>query len=81
MSIVSDKSVGFLETMFTFGEGDLAYGCVDTQLLMPSGAGLMVGWLVKLPNMMISKKRTSERVEFRPFRRATEKACCSRTSS
>ena len=44
INIVSDESVGSLEVMFTFGEGDLAHGCVDTQLLIRSGAGLMVGW-------------------------------------
>ena len=44
INIASDASVGSLEVMFTFGEGDLARGCVDTQLLIRSGAGLMVGW-------------------------------------
>ena len=43
-NIVSDASVGPLEVMFTFGEGDLARGCVDTQLLIRSDAGLLVGW-------------------------------------
>ena len=42
--IVSDESGDSLEAMFTFGEGDLARGCVGTQLLIWSGAGLMVGW-------------------------------------
>ena len=30
--------------MFTFDEDDLARDCVDTQLLIRSGAGLVVGW-------------------------------------
>ena len=42
MNIVSDESVGFLEVMFTFGEGDLARGCVGTQLVIRSGASLMM---------------------------------------
>ena len=44
INIVNDESVGSLEVMFTFGEGDFARGCVGTQLLIRSGAGLMVGW-------------------------------------
>ena len=38
MNIVSDESVGPLEVMLTFGEGDFARGGVDTQLLIRSGA-------------------------------------------
>ena len=44
INIVSDESVSSLEVIFTFGEGDLAHGCVDTQLLIRLGAGPMVGW-------------------------------------
>ena len=44
MNIVSDELVGSLEVMFTFSEGDLARGCVGAQLLVRSGAGLMVSW-------------------------------------
>ena len=44
INIVNDESVGSLEVIFTFGEGDLARDCVDMQLLIRSGAGLMVGW-------------------------------------
>ena len=44
INIVSDESIGSLEVMFTFGGADLARGCVDTQLLIRSGAGQMVGW-------------------------------------
>ena len=43
INIVGDESVGPLEVMFTFGEGDLARGCVDTQLLIRLGAELMAG--------------------------------------
>ena len=41
--IVSDDTVGSLEGMLTFGAGDLARGCIDTQLLTQSGAGLILG--------------------------------------
>ena len=44
INIVSDESVDSLEVTFSFGEGDLAHGCVVTRLLTRSGAGLMVGW-------------------------------------
>ena len=44
INIVSEELVGSREVMFTFGEGDLARGYVDTQLLIRSGAGLMVDW-------------------------------------
>ena len=37
--------------------------------------------LVRLPRMRISRRSASERVEFRPFTRATVRACCSCTSS
>ena len=42
-NIVSDESVCSLQVMFTFGEGDLARGCVGMQLLIRSGAELMAG--------------------------------------
>ena len=43
INIVSDESVGSLEVMFTFCEGDLARGCLGTQLLIRSGVELMAG--------------------------------------
>ena len=55
--------------MFTFGEGDLARGCIDMQLLIWSGVELMAG--CQMPSMRISRRSASERVKFRPFTRAT----------
>ena len=43
--------------MFTFGEGDLARGCVDTQLLIRSGARLMVWVSPVAQNENITEKR------------------------
>ena len=42
-NIVSDESVCSLELIFTFGEGDLARGCVGMQLLIRSSAELIAG--------------------------------------
>ena len=75
---VSDNSVGSLEVMFTFGAGDVARGCVDTQLLMRSGAD---GELVKFPSIKNSRRSAFKRVNFHMFTRATAGTCCSRTSS
>ena len=44
--------------MFTFGEGDLARGCVGMQLLIRSGAELMPG--CQMPSMRISRRSASE---------------------
>ena len=41
--MASDESIDSLEVIFIFGAGDLARSCVDTQLLIRSGAWLMVG--------------------------------------
>ena len=44
VDVVSNESVGTREVVFTFGAGDLARGCVDTQLLILPSVGLVMVW-------------------------------------
>ena len=59
VDVVSDESVGTREVAFTFGAGDLARGCVNTQLLILSSFGLVMVWTF-LP---IGKNEVSEGLE------------------
>ena len=48
VDVVSDESVGTREeVVFTFGAGDLARGCVNTQLLILPSVGLVRIWTIR----------------------------------
>ena len=42
VDVVADKSVGTRVVVFTFGTGEFARGCLDTQLLFLQCVGLVV---------------------------------------
>ena len=44
IKVVSGEPVGSIEVAFTFDAGDLARNCIVTQILMRSGAGVVVDW-------------------------------------
>ena len=47
VNVVSDKSVRTREVAFAVGAGDFARGCVNAQLLVLPGVGLVVVWTVR----------------------------------
>ena len=59
VNVVSDESVGTREVAFTFGAGDLARGCVNTQLLILLIVGSVVVWTIR----PIGKNEVSEGLE------------------
>ena len=59
VDVVSDESVGTREVAFTFGAGDLARGCVNTQLLILPSVGLVMVWTIR----PIGKNEVSEGLE------------------
>ena len=67
INIVSEELVGSLKVIFTFGEGNLARPVAQSKNVTEKPAR----WGRVPP----------DGVEFRPFTRATVRACCSRTSS
>ena len=47
MDVVSDKSVRTREVAFAVGAGDFARSCVNSQLLVLPGVGLVVVWTIR----------------------------------
>lgn len=45
IAMVSDEYVGTREVAPTFGAGDFARGCIETQLLVLPIVGVEVGWI------------------------------------
>ena len=69
VDVVSNESVGTREVAFTFGAGDLARGCVNTQLLILPSVGLVMFWTIR----PTSKNKVSEGLEIQfPFPCETE---------
>ena len=56
LDVVSNESVGTREVAFTSGAGDLACGCVNTQLLILTSVGLVTVWTIRT----IGKNEVSE---------------------
>ena len=47
VNVVSNESVRSREVAFTFGAGELACGCVTTQLLIMPSVGLVMVWTIR----------------------------------
>ena len=71
VDVVSNESVETQEVAFTFGAGDLARGCVNTQLLILPSVGLVMVWTIR----PIGKNEVSEGLEIQfSFPSGTEDA-------